>query len=85
MKDIFLKLMFNVLKIEIIFTVIYLFLLEGMKIEKVEKLVANLCDKEKYVIHIKNSKETSNHVISFDESLLGLIKNLAKTIYLYEY
>ena len=31
-----------------------LFLPEKMKIEKVEKLVANLLDKEEYVIHIRN-------------------------------
>ena len=30
------------------------FLTERMKIQKVEKLVANLHDKEKYVIHIRN-------------------------------
>ena len=30
------------------------FLNERMKIQKVEKLVANLHDKEKYVIHIRN-------------------------------
>ena len=32
------------------------FLPERMKIEKVEKLVANLHDKTKYVIHIRNLK-----------------------------
>ena len=32
------------------------FLLERMKIEKVEKLVPNLHDKSEYVIHIKNLK-----------------------------
>ena len=32
------------------------FSLERMKIEKVEKLVANLYDKSEYVIHIINSK-----------------------------
>ena len=32
-----------------------------MKIEKVEKLVANLHDKTKYVIHIKNLKQSLNH------------------------
>ena len=31
-----------------------------MKIEKVEKLVANLLDKEEYVIHIRNLKEVLN-------------------------
>ena len=37
------------------------FLLERMKIEKVEKLVANLHDKEEYVIHILNLKQALNH------------------------
>ena len=32
-----------------------------MKIEKVEKLVANLHDKTEYVIHIRNSKQAINH------------------------
>ena len=33
------------------------FLLEKMKIEKVEKLVANLHDKAKYLIHIRKLKQ----------------------------
>ena len=32
-----------------------------MKIEKVEKLVANLHDKTKYAIHIRNLKQALNH------------------------
>ena len=32
-----------------------------MKIEKFEKLVANLSDKTKYVIHIRNLKQAFNH------------------------
>ena len=32
-----------------------------MKIEKVEKLVANLYDKTQYVTHIKNLKQALNH------------------------
>ena len=44
--DIFLKLMFNILKNY----------KERMKIEKVEKLVTNLHDKTEYVIHITNLK-----------------------------
>ena len=32
-----------------------------MKIEKVEKLVANLHDKSEYVIHIRNLKQALNH------------------------
>ena len=33
------------------------FLPERIKIETVEKLVANLCDKNEYVIHIRNFKQ----------------------------
>ena len=32
-----------------------------MKIEKVEKLVANLRDKTEYVIHIRNIKQALNN------------------------
>ena len=32
-----------------------------MKIEKVEKLVANLHDKAEYVIHIRNSKQALSY------------------------
>ena len=37
------------------------FLPERMKIEKVEKFVANLDDKTEYVIHITNLKQALNH------------------------
>ena len=37
------------------------FLPERMKIEKIEKLVANLHDQTEYVIHIRNSKQALNH------------------------
>ena len=37
------------------------FLPERMKIEKFEKLVANLHDKTEYVIHIRNLKQALNH------------------------
>ena len=36
-----------------------------MKIEKVEKLVANLHDKTEYVIHIRNLKQALNHRLVF--------------------
>ena len=32
-----------------------------MKIEKVEKLVANLHDKTEYVLHMRNLKQALNH------------------------
>ena len=37
------------------------FLLKRIKIEKVGNFVANLHDKEEYVIQIKNLKQTLNH------------------------
>ena len=37
------------------------FLPEGMKIEKVEKLVTNLYGRIEYVIHIRNLKQALNH------------------------
>ena len=54
MKDISWKLMFSILKNYMNFIMIYHFY--RMKIEKVEKLVANLYDKTEYVIHIRNLK-----------------------------
>ena len=50
-----------------------------MKIEKIEKLVANLHDKTEYVIHIRNLKQALNHelvskkvhrVIKFNQNAL---------------
>ena len=43
--------MFKILKIYVIFTIIYPFP-EQMKTEKIEKLVANLRDNEEYVKHL---------------------------------
>ena len=36
-----------------------------MKIERVEKLVANLHDKTEYVIHIRNLKQKLKHGLVF--------------------
>ena len=36
-----------------------------MKIEKVEKLVANLLDKTEYVVKIRNLKQALNHRLVF--------------------
>ena len=38
-----------------------LFLSEGRKLEKVEKLICSIEDKEKYVIHIRAIKQALNH------------------------
>ena len=43
------------------------FLPERMKIEKIGKHVANLNDKVKYVIHIRNLIQTLNHGLAFRE------------------
>ena len=56
MDDIFSKLMFNILKDYMNFILLYHFYQKKMKIEKVEKLVANLHDKTEYVINIINLK-----------------------------
>ena len=36
-----------------------------MRIERVEKLVANLHDKNEYVIHISNLKQVLSHMLVF--------------------
>ena len=41
-----------------------LFLPERIKLEKVEKLVANLHGKEEYVIHIRKLKEALKHELA---------------------
>ena len=58
MKDISLKLMFNILH-EVDNDLP--FLPTKMKIEKVEKLVANLHDQPEYAMHIRKLKEALNH------------------------
>ena len=47
-----------------------------MKIEKIEKLVANLHDKTEYVIQIRNLKEALNHGLVLKKVDRGI-----KTIY----
>ena len=78
MKDIFSKLIFNILKNYITFTMIYQFLSERMNIEKVEKLVGNLCDKAEYVIHI-NLKQAVNHGLVL-KKMLRIIKFKRKAL-----
>ena len=64
-KDIFSKLMFNILKNERNNDLP--FLPERIKIKKAEKLVTNLPDRTEYVIHIRSSKQASNHGKKFIE------------------
>ena len=61
MKYVFSKSIFNILHNDLPF------LPERMKIEKVEKLVANLHDKAEYVIHITNLKQALNHGLFLKE------------------
>ena len=49
------------------------FLLERMKVEKVENLVANFHDKKEYVIHIRHLKQLLNHGLVL-EKVHGVIK-----------
>ena len=71
MKCTFLKLMFNIMKDYMNFIIVYHIYQKKMKIEKVEKLEANLHDKAEYVIHIRNLKQALNH---------GLVLNLIKML-----
>ena len=41
-----------------------------MKIEKVKKLVANLYDKTKYVIQIRNLKQALNHGLVLKKKII---------------
>ena len=53
-KDIYLKLMLNILNIYMICIVIYYSYQEEKKINKCSKLVCNLYDKNNYVVHIRS-------------------------------
>ena len=73
----FSKLIFNILKNNMDFIMMYRFYLKQQKIEKVKKLITNLHNKTEYVIHIKNLKQALNHgvvlkkvhrVIKFDRN-----------------
>ena len=62
---------------------IYCYLQERMKLEKVKKLFANLHDKTKCVIHIRNLNPALIWVLSkneknnFEEDIFKLINNVA--------
>ena len=68
MKDIFSKLVFNIRKNYQNFIMIYPFLPESMKLEKVkklkiekfQKLITSLHDKIEYLIYIRNLKQALN-------------------------
>ena len=53
--------MFNILKIYIVFTIIYPFCLKKLKLKNSKKLVANLHDRTEYVIHVRLLKQALNH------------------------
>ena len=60
-KDIFLKKILIIRKNYLIFIKVYHFQLKEKKVEKVEKLICSIENKEKYVIHIGALKESLNH------------------------
>ena len=59
------------------------FLLQGMKIKKVEKLVANLHDKPECAIHIRNLKQALNYelVLKKVHKVIKFNQCLAQTTY----
>ena len=59
------------------------FLPERKKVEKVEKLICSIEDKEKYVIHIRVLKQALNHGLVLKK--VHRVINLVKTIHRYEY
>ena len=55
-----------------------------MKIEIIEKFLANLHDKAEYVIHIRNLKQASNHKLALkkvNRIIKSNEKSLVKIIY----
>ena len=65
MQDIFVKLVFDILKNYLNFKIIFPFIPEKMKIEKSVKLLTNLHDKTACVIYIGNLKQALNHGLNF--------------------
>ena len=58
-----------------------------MKIDQVEKLIANFSDKKEYVMRIRNVKKALNHGLELKKCIESLCqsKSLAKAIHWYEY
>ena len=81
MKDIFWKLMFNILKYYMTSTMICYFYLKKMTTEKVEKLAANLHGKTESVIHIRNLKQAFKHGLLFKKFHRIINFKYNKTIY----
>ena len=73
MKNFFLKLMFNTQKKLHKLHNDLPILLERKKTKKIENLVTNLYEKNKYVIHIKNLKQVLNHGLIL-KKVHGVIK-----------
>ena len=46
------------------------FMLRRRKIEKIEKVVANLYDKNEFLIHIRNLKQTLNHRLVLKKAII---------------
>ena len=59
------------------------FLPERIEINKCKKLVCNLYNKKKYVVHINSLKQALNHGLKLKKSIesLNLIRSMVKTIY----
>ena len=83
MKDIFLKLMFNILKNYMNFIMILPFLPQGMKVENFEKLVTNLHDKTEFFIHIRNLKQALNQRLILKKVQRGIKFNQNAWLKLY--
>ena len=67
MNNFFLKFIFNTRKIYAKFIRIYTFYQKERKFKKLQKLVTNLYDKNKYVIHIKKVKTGIKSWINFEK------------------
>ena len=54
------------------------FLPERMEINKCKKLVCNLYDKKKYVVHIKSLKQALNHGLKLKKKYIELLNLIKK-------